>query len=341
MSHLIIAYDSTKKTELGNLITNIKQVLQFSRLTPIITFDEPSSKADELILQIDEYLTANPTVTEVTLLNCYTDTLLVTKWKGFTPSSSSQVVKLINMPTVPRNELFALADSTGSMLLSENAELPASLLSDIQNSYDPPDANIGNKDFSLAAIQFYEMIRLYYLIGKEILNDFSSGSDIIYYAYKTSQYFTIYNSTDGRETMEVVLNEGNRLVGVVDFGEIEGDKLKVDTNEKYTPSVFVSYVYIDGLPKPYICNLMKAKTYIKPDTMNIILFSYRNYFSNDSKIIELTNSDNNIGYAFQAAKNNINNEVYIDYFNYYLYFFIFIYFIFFLFLFRDLYWVKD
>lgn len=306
-SNLVIAYDSTKKVELGDIISNLKMVLDFSRLSPIITFDQDSSKVNDLIAKIEKYLDDNKDVTEITIMNFYTDMNLVDAWKdkGFTN------VKLINMPTVPREKLLdPTSKGVGSMIQSESAELPTDLIADIGNAQDPVVSGLSNKDFSLSSIQLYEMCRLYYIIGKEELDDFTSGSDIVFFAYKNNKYYTIYSNTAGDKIIKVSLNQGNRLVGLVDYGEIDSSGTIKD-NDQYEPVVGVSYLYVDGLPKELICNQLLYENFTKPDAINIILFSYRNFFSKDEKIIGLSKSDKNLGYAFQAAKNSVNSGVYI------------------------------
>lgn len=302
---IVVAFDETNTDEVVPLIKDLDLMLNNMHDTPIITFKKPSSSINELLNSITDYFNENKDVKEIVILNYYTDIVLVEAWHDYTPPASTQKLTLINMQTVPREKLFASIKSQGSMIKSENAFIPPELIQLIGTGLD-------NTKFSFTSIQLYIMYSLYYTVGNEYLNgDLSSGSDIIYNLYKSSDYVTLFKSTTNDDKLVVGLSGGNRLKGYVYYGEVDNGVIGT-IDHIYTPKISVSYTYIDGFPRDEICNQLVSKTFTKPDLLYIVVMTYRNFFtSSDKSTFLLSKFDKNVGYTFQAAINYINTNVYI------------------------------
>lgn len=302
---IVVAFDETNTDEVVPLIKDLDLMLNNMHDTPIITFKKPSSSINELLNSITDYFNENKDVKEIVILNYYTDIVLVEAWHDYTPPSSTQKLTLINMQTVPREKLFASTKSQGSMIKSENAFIPPELIQLIGTGLD-------NTKFSFTSIQLYIMYSLYFTVGNEYLNgDLSSGSDIIYNLYKSSDYVTLFKSTTNDDKLVVGLSGGNRLKGYVYYGEVDNGVIGT-IDHIYTPKISVSYTYIDGFPRDEICNQLVSKTFTKPDLLYIVVMTYRNFFtSSDKSTFLLSKFDKNVGYTFQAAINYINTNVYI------------------------------
>lgn len=299
---MYIAYDSSQKEKLGSLITDTIKLLNFARV-PTVEIDKTSSSANEIITTIETFLT-NSNVTNVYLFNYYTDDKLIQEWNIYNTASKPKPIYLVSMPVVPREVIYDTS-CDDSYIITENAEVPSSLIDEINAA---TSKTLANKDFSIQSIILYSMYKYYVTICNEYLNkDFSSGYDVIYFSYNNDKYITIYEKGD--DSIKVGLTPGNRLCTYVDYGIVNSGTIK--DNNPVEIELEVSYTITDGFPRELICNQLVSDTLYKPDALYILLFTYRNYYHEDDSIRNLSRYDENIISAFEAAIDYYNTEVFI------------------------------
>lgn len=305
--HFGYAYDSTTLNK--NYINYLEKTLDFLRVVPEKKWDHPASAtaAEDILNSID---TTKLGSDEFILFNYYTDTTLIKKWSTH---PNKDKITLANMESFDRLTPL-IPEAEGSKFQLPNAYLPPEFFTEINSKFDPPDNNKGNKDFSQASITLFQMCYLYYIVGIEQLdNDFSRGYEIVITLYSLPDMINI-NGT------YVTLVSSNKLQPRTQSGiygkDASGDIVALNTGDfvENDPETVITYIYTDGFPIEYICDVEDYVINAKPTSIIYVVFmTYKSLLTDNV----LAKYESHLIDSLNAAVEYVNNNVY--YIIYYIY----------------------